>query len=299
MCIASAASDMMRRFVLSLTVALILPLPAAGQTPDPPSRPADPQVELNLISLPTTQSVQRHHGYFRLNHRFARDLRLGDFGDLAADLFALDNGAVLGLEYRFGLTSALQAGIHRSTLTKTLQAFGRWDAIRQGAPFPIAASAFASIEGLDNLQEARQPAYGAVLSRTWGRSLAIYASPTYVDGTNHAALTAAGFSGHHHDGEAVDDVPDVVVADDDWTFYVGLGARARLRPSLFVVAEYSPRQAGYAEGPPAWGAAIEKMTHGHTLALSITNSYATTPGQIARGGTSDALYLGFNITRKF
>lgn len=48
-----------------------------------------------------------------------------------------------------------------------------------------------------------------------------------------------------------------------------------------------------------WGLALEKWTRGHTLALTLTNSFATTPGQIARGGTPDALYLGFNITRKF
>jgi hypothetical protein len=30
----------------------------------------------------------------------------------------------------------------------------------------------------------------------------------------------------------------------------------------------------------------------------FTNFFGTTPGQIARGGT-DAMYLGFNITRKF
>ncbi|MBA3296142.1 MAG: hypothetical protein H0U19_04340 [Acidobacteria bacterium] len=277
---------MIRFFLLlGLVLALVLSSPAAGQTPDPPptsgttQQPtADPQIELNLISLPTTQSVKRHHGYFRLNHRFARDLRLGDFGDLAADLFALDNGAVLGLEYRFGLTDSIHAGVHRSTEAKTLQVFGRWDTIRQGGSFPIGASAFVSTEGLDNLQDARQPALGVVLSRTWGQRLAVYASPTYVDGTHLAALE--------------EDV-------DNRTLYVGLGARARLRPSVFVVGEYSPRMSGYAPGDPMWGLALEKWTRGHTLALTLTNSFATTPGQIARGGTPDALYLGFNITRKF
>jgi hypothetical protein len=307
---------MTRPFVLALALSLGISVTAAGQTPDPAAPPAaqpsatppapvhDPQIELNLISLSTTQSVQRHHGYFRLNHRFSRDLTLGTFGDLAKDLFALDNGAVLGLEYRFGITSSLQAGIHRSTLTKTLQVFSRWDAIRQGDHLPVGVSALVSLEGLDNLQQARQPTYGAVLSRPWGRGLAIYASPTFVDGTNHAALTAAGIGGHHHEDHAgggvqAHDGEEIEVSEDNWTFYVGLGARARLRPSVFVVAEYSPRQAGYAEGPPAWGAAIEKMTHGHTLALTVTNSFATTPGQLARGGNTDAVYLGFNITRKF
>ena len=48
-----------------------------------------------------------------------------------------------------------------------------------------------------------------------------------------------------------------------------------------------------------WAVGLEKLTRGHTLALTLTNSYATTPGQIALGGTPSALYLGFNITRKF
>src|SRR5688572_20807033 len=45
--------------------------------PDPlvPAPPLPAEVDLNLINLPTTLSLQRHRGYFRLTHRFARDLR--------------------------------------------------------------------------------------------------------------------------------------------------------------------------------------------------------------------------------
>ena len=67
-----------------------------------------------VINVPTTMSLQAHHSYFRLTHRFARDLRRGSFGQLASDLFSLDNGAIIGLEYRFGITSNLQAGVHRT-----------------------------------------------------------------------------------------------------------------------------------------------------------------------------------------
>src|SRR5215213_3985451 len=220
MCIAFGyAQPMSRPFCLIFLLFLCLSVPAlsAAQTPDPP--PADPQIELNLISLSTTQSIKRHHGYFRLNHRFARDLRLGDFSDLASDLFALDNGAVLGLEYRFGITSAIQAGIHRSTQNKALQLFSRWDAIRQGGTFPIGASVLVSTEGLDNMQEARQPAVALVLSRTWGQRLAIYASPTFVNGTYHAALFAAGAAGHEHDHGGGGAGPNTLEADlDNRTF---------------------------------------------------------------------------------
>ena len=35
------------------------------------------------------------------------------------------------------------------------------------------------------------------------------------------------------------------------------------------------------------------------LQLNLTNSFGTTLGQIARGGSPHDVYLGFNITRKF
>src|SRR5512147_363083 len=82
------------------TVALLLAcVPAAAQTPPPEATPAPPvarEIELNLIDLPTTLSMGSHRSYFRLTHRFARDLRRGDFGNLAEDFFSLDNGAVIG-----------------------------------------------------------------------------------------------------------------------------------------------------------------------------------------------------------
>src|SRR5215217_2934766 len=48
---------------------------------DPVTAPRPPQIDLNLINLPTTMSIARHHSYFRLTHRFASDLRRGDLGD--------------------------------------------------------------------------------------------------------------------------------------------------------------------------------------------------------------------------
>jgi hypothetical protein len=46
--------------------------------------------------------------------------------------------------------------------------------------------------------------------------------------------------------------------------------------------------------------AIEKRVGGHVFQLNFSNSFATTMGQIARGGAaSEDWYLGFNISRKF
>src|SRR5690348_5750376 len=63
---------------------------AASQTATTPSLEIDQMV----VNTPTTLSLKRHRSYFRITHRFARDLRRGSFGELAEDLFSLDNGAV-------------------------------------------------------------------------------------------------------------------------------------------------------------------------------------------------------------
>jgi hypothetical protein len=271
---------------------------ASAQTnqPDPllapPPLPA--QIDLNLIDLPTTQSIARHHGYFRLTHRFARDLRRGDLGELASDLFSLDNGAIIGLEYRYGITSNLQAGIHRSLLSKTIETFARWDPLRQSDTLPVSISFSASYEGLNNLREHHQPGAAITVSRTFGDRLALYATPAFVKGT-HAVDVVAGHEGHDHDTGLEEDVH----AHHNNTWFAGLGARARFSRTGYITGEYSPRLHGYDPNRGEWGVAIEKRTGGHTLQLNLTNSFGTTPGQLARGGSPHDVYLGFNITRRF
>ena len=174
----------------------LLAMPATAMAQDSP--PPPPAAELNLINLPTTTSLNKHQSYFRLTHRFARDLRRGDFGSLAEDFFSLDNGAVIGLEYRFGVTSRLQAGVHRATLSKTIQFFGRYDGWRQSDSLPVSISLLGSVEGLANFHQNYQPGVGAVISRAVGTWLSVYAVPTFVAHTR-AVDTLSGHEGHDHD----------------------------------------------------------------------------------------------------
>ena len=87
--------------------------------------------------------------------------------------------------------------------------------------------------------------------------------------------------------------------DDNDTFIVGMGARLRVRPTLYVVAEAAPRF-GYTPDSMYASFAVEKRAGGHSFQLNFSNGIGTTFGQIARGGLgSDTWYIGFNITRKF
>jgi hypothetical protein len=289
---------------LALAAFFLSVAPGAAQTAAPVPTPAPeqvstatplpPQIELNLINLPTTQSIAAHKGYFRLTHRFARDLRRGSFGQLAEDLFSLDSGAIIGLEYRYGITSNLQAGVHRSLLSKTIQTFARWDALRQGDAFPVGLSVTGSIEGLNNLRQNRQQALAVTVSRTFGDRLALYATPAFVAGT-HAVDFIAGHEDHDHDTGLEED--EHAAHDDTW--FTGLGARIRFSRSGYITGEYTPRLGGYDPNRAEWGVAIEKRTHGHTLQMNLTNSFGTTFGQLARGGSPHDVYLGFNVTRRF
>ena len=268
---------------LTLLAVVMLATPAGAQTPDAATAPPRPaEIELNVINLPTTRSLPRHGSYFRLTHRFARDLRRGSLGQLAEDLFSLDNGAIIGLEYRFGLADNLQVGVHRSILSKTIEVFGRYDGWRQSDTLPVSVSLIGSIEGLDNLTERHQPAIAAAISRSVGSRLMLYTMPAFVART----AAADGFVEGHP-------------ADHEHTLMLGLGSRLRVRPSVYVAGEYTPRLAGHDPGRGTWGVAVEKKTEGHTLQINFTNSSGTTLGQLARVGSDHDVYLGFNITRLF
>jgi len=249
-----------------------------------------------VVNVPTTMPLKRHKSYFRITHRFARDLRRGTFGQLAEDLFSLDNGAVIGLEYRFAITDRLQAGVNRSILGKTIDIFGRWDAWRQSDGRPFGLSATASIEGQDNLTLDPQPGLSATFSRLQGSWLAVYAAPAFIWDA-HTPTLRLSHGDHSHGGEGATLEDEGV--DEDHTAYVGLGARARIRETVSLVAEVSPRVWGYRPGRAAWNVGIEKLTRGHVMQINFGNSAATTHGQIARGGSDHDVYLGFNLSRKW
>jgi uncharacterized beta barrel domain-containing protein DUF5777 len=289
--------------VLLCSPASAQPAPAAGppaQVPAPAatSDPA-PAVELDqtVVNVQTTMPLKRHKSYFKITHRFARDLRRGSVGSLLEDGLGTDLGAIIGLEYRFGLTDNLQAGIHRSILGKTINTFAKWDVLRQQDGGPVGMSLTASIEGQNNLHLDPQPGFSATFSRLYGTWLALYASPTYVHNA-HTETLRLQHEGHSHGGATATDVEIKGVDSHDTTF-LGLGMRARVRETVSFVAEVSPRLAGYRPDRASWNIGIEKLTRGHVLQLNFGNSFDTTPGMIARGGSPHDVYMGFNLSRKF
>ena len=237
--------------------------------------PAEP--DFVVVNMPTTLRLPVHSGSFRLTHRFGANLRQDGygFGDQLGDLFGLDRGAVIGFEYRFAPIRHLEAAVYRSSFDKTIQFYGKYDAMHQGDAMPVSLSALASVEGPNNFRERYAPSLGLVVSRKVQDRLAVYASPIWVN--NSAAA----------------------IGTDRNTLMVGLGGRARIGSTTYVVVEVTPRVAGYAPGQVEYGFGVEKRAGAHVFQLTFANTFSTTWGQIARGGSPETLYLGFNLTRKF
>ena len=100
-------------------------------------------------------------------------------------------------------------------------------------------------------------------------------------------------------GEQLESASRASSTDDNDTYMLGLGARIRIRPTVYVVGELIPRT-GYEPAVNHATFGVEKRAGGHVFQLNFSNGFGTTMGQIARGGTSyDDWYLGFNISRKF
>jgi len=265
------------------------PAPVAQPDDDPAAvDPAEP--DYVVVNLPTTLRLPTWKGNFRLTHRFAGNLMNGSFSYQLSNLFGMDQGAIIGFEYRIGLPKGIEAAAFRTSFDKTIQFYTKWDGVRQRGKMPVAISPVVSIEGVDNFQAQYAMAYGASISRSMFKHLAIYATPFFV--TNTAANLEP--IGHTHEAGASDD--SHVHRD---TFYVGLGGRARILPTVYVTGEFTPRVDGYAPNDVEYGFGLEKRVGQHVFSITFTNTFGTTFSQLARGGTANSLYLGFNLARKF
>ena len=260
--------------------AMIVPT-ASAQTPD---RGEDPDLEVNvaqpdfiLATLPTNLRLPKGKFAFRITHRFARPLSQGDFGGLRRRPLRIRLG-------RADRTRAAlrpvprRAGRHQPHLDCTIQLFSQYDVVSQQS-FPIGIGAWGSIDGTNNFRDSYSPALGVILSRELGEHGAVYAEPIWVNNTNAE--------------------PSELV-DDNSTLMLGLGTRLRLRPTVYVTAEVSPRLAGYAPGDRSSASASRSAS----AATPSPSTSRTASGRRwrrwrAAGRRYDDWYIGFNIARKF
>ena len=255
---------------------------AAAATQASAAAAADDEGELQLaepdfrvINLPSTLRLPQWKSNFQLTHRFNGNLERGSFSEQASNLFGLDQGAVVGFEYRIGIVRHVQAA---SVPDRGRQDLSVLRQVRRASSERVDAAVGVGV-GLDrghgNFQERYSPALGVTASRMVGDRLAMYTTPIWVHNT--AAI---------------------LNLDRD-TFFIGVGGRLRIGGTTYVVAEITPRVAGYEPDEAEFAFGIEKRAGGHLFQLNFGNSQGTTFAQTARGGFADNLFVGFNLARKF
>ncbi len=116
------------------------------------------------------------------------------------------------------------------------------------------------------------------MSREIGRAAAVYIEPTWVNNTNPLPSE---------------------LTDDNSAFLLGVGGRVRVSRRAYLVAEAAPRLSGFDPGSAHASVGVEMRAGGHAFQLNFSRSLATTMGQVARGGSGDDWFIGFNISRKF
>ena len=233
------------------------------------------QPDFNLAALPTTLRMPAGKWAFRVTHRFTRSLGEGDFGDQASSLFGLDGGSQIGLEFRWGLRPGTQIGLHR-TSDRSIQLFAQQNVLDERTGAPVGLDAVATLEGEDNLSDRYKSALGLVVSKKVRGRAALYAEPLVVLNANPAEIGAVH------------------------TLMVGLGGRLRVRRTTYLLAEYTPRLAGFAPFADQIAFGVERRAGGHLFQINVGNGFGTTLGQLASGGIDyDGWFLGFNLSRKF
>lgn len=279
------------RLLLPLLLVAAMAMPAWAQDPgtapasapappaqedDPDRDPNDSQPDFYVATLNTNLPMPKGKFNFRLTHRFTTTLGQGDLSDLFERFFGLDGGAIIGLDLKYGLARNLNIGVYR-TSDRTIQFSGQYNVLRDaGRAFGL--SVIANVDGTDNFSDEYSPGFGVVLSKELGDRGALYFQPSYVGGSN--ITDAAG--------------------EDDFTVLAGMGARVRFSRNGYLFVEGSPRVSGYAPGVGLISFGFEQRYGGHLFQLNFSNGFATTLGQVARGGTAnDDWYLGFNLIRKF
>ena len=248
--------------------------PDASPGPVAPSPFLTRPVAQDVIVLPTTASLDRFGSYFRLTHRFGRDLR-GSFLDLAKSAFGLDDGAIIGFEYRFAPAANYRSARTDSLLYRTIQIFARHDTIRQTGRMPVAVSLLESVEG--------QTIYGAVLAgarsgripNVW-RSLATISRRSWFGIALPSALRDT--RGHDHD------VPGAAMRITRWKksgLPMPVLAPAAAAPNGVPRGEIIPRT-GFTPGTSV-GRGYREAHRRPSFQLTFSNSWHHQP-QIARGG---------------
>ena len=241
----------------------------------------------HIVNVQTIESPAKGDLNFIIMHRF------GKINDGSYNFFGLDN-ATLRLGFDYGITDRLAAGIGRSSLEKTFDAYLKYKLLRQTEDnkMPVSVSVLETISNY-TLKFAGKPYLNAKYRTVYASQLLIARKITSA-----LSLQLAPALLHFNLVPATRDKNDVFAAT--------IGGRLKFTKHMGITGEYSYLPSGQVnsisvKNSLSFGWDIE--TGGHVFQLVFSNSQGMTESQyiprtMGSWGKGD-IYFGFNISRNF
>ena len=275
--------------------------------------------DYRLINVPTPKRVLKGSVNLYFTHRFAEPVR--PLGQSDQDLLGLDSFAVSSFGVFYGITDRLYVSAYRSPicqqgLCKTIELGVGYHLLDERGRSPIALSTYASVEGDDNFKKDYTYNLQLMVARSASKYVHLFFSP---------ALHLNANGERRFDPRAEDFFPREPLADqfnqDQHGASFGFGANARIRPTVSLMFEYTPR-VGFKLGQvdPVFapgthritgftvsseaelGFGVEKDIGRHTFSLTFSNTQTTTTSRYNSSNEvlpPSRFMIGFNLYRRF
>lgn len=279
---------------------------------------ADEPYDYRLVNVPTPKRVLKGSVNLYFTHRFAQPVR--PLAQSDQDLFGLDSFSVSSLGGFYGITDRLYVGAYRSPicqpgLCKTVEVGFGYHLLDERGRSPIALSTYASVEGDDNFRKFYTYNLQFMVARGLSKYVHLFFSP---------ALHLNANANRRFDPKPTDFFPREPLAEqfnqDKHGMSFGFGVSARVRPTISLMFEYTPR-VGFKLGrvdpifdgnfrilgfenksEPELGFGIAKDVGRHTFALTFSNTQATTTSRYNSSNLvlkPSSFTIGFNLYRRF
>lgn len=272
-----------------------------------------------LVNVPTPKRVLKGSVNLSFTHRFAQPVR--PLGQSDQDLLGLDSFSVSSLGGFYGITDRLYVSVYRSPicqpgLCKTIEIGVGYHLLDEQGRSPIALSSYASVEGDDNFKRDHTYNLQLMVARSASKYVHLFFSPALHLNVN---------TRRRFDPRSTDFFPREPLADqfnqDQHGASFGFGANARIRPTISLIFEYTPRvgfKLGQVEAvrdpvtnriigfrndsEAALGFGIEKDVGRHTFSLTFSNTQTTTTSRYNSSNQvlpPSRFMIGFNLYRRF
>lgn len=294
------------------------PNPVVAEVDHKHSRESDPY-DYRLVNVPTPKRVIKGSINLYFTHRFAQPIR--PLGQSDQDLLGLDSFAVSSFGGFFGITDRLYVSAYSSPicqpgLCKTIELGLGYHLLDERGRSPIALSSYASVEGDDNFKRDHTYNLQLMVARSASKYVHLFFSP---------ALHLNANTRRRFDPQPTDFFPREPLAtqfnQDQHGASFGFGANARIRPTISLMFEYTPRvgfKLGQVDAVRAAGTnkiigfrndseaelgfGIEKDVGRHTFSLTFSNTQTTTTSRYNSSNQvlpPGRFMIGFNLYRRF